>query len=312
MISYDDQTTFEQYYQAYYDFNTASLSQKEIDEIKKLAKEKRVSYAQAPLGDKVFSFIMEQSSDIQFEIIELENDKVDGMLYIPKSGDNKAYIILNGNKPLINQIFAAAHEFYHYIKDYEVIKKQPYICCLNSLKDINEKRASRFAAELLLPEEALRSEIKYYKKEVGSGDKKDLSFIEYASISTILTIKYQMPLKAVIYRLHEEGYIENINKFLKEYNVIKQVLMQIKILKPHVEYLYNTDNFAVDNRSAIYRQMETAYKHGQATRQEIIEDAESLGLDMDVINTFFDVIDIVDEDDDSDLDDIIKRKWGGI
>lgn len=309
MISLDDQTVFEKYYQASYDFNTSSLSEKEIDEIKQLAKEKRVNYALAPIGDKIFEFIREQNSDLHFELIDLVTDLVDGMLYIPKSGDDKAYIILNGNKPLINQIFAAAHEFFHYIKDYESIKKQPYICCLTSLKDINEKKASRFAAELLLPEEALKSEIKFFKNAFFSDEKKSMSFDVYAAISVMLTIKYQIPLKATIYRLHEEGYIDNIDKFLKNYDVIKRCLTQVKILKSDVDRLYAKENRALDNRSILYRQMEEAYNSGLASRQEIIEDAKELNLNLDIINSYFDIIGDEDEED-AGLDDFINRKWG--
>lgn len=81
----------------------------------------------APIGEKIFSFIVEQNSNINFELVKLDTTNVDGMLYIPESGNEKAYIILNGNKPLVNQIFAAAHEYYHYIKDYESIKKKNLI-----------------------------------------------------------------------------------------------------------------------------------------------------------------------------------------
>ena len=127
-----DEDVFKQYYQTNYDFNTTSLDEDEIDEIKSLVKEKRVNYALAPIGEKIFSFIVEQNSNINFELVKLDTTNVDGMLYIPESGNEKAYIILNGNKPLVNQIFAAAHEYYHYIKDYESIKEKPYICCLSS------------------------------------------------------------------------------------------------------------------------------------------------------------------------------------
>lgn len=311
MISLDDNNVFEQYYQMSYDFNTSSLNDKEIDEIKKLAKEKRVNYALAPIGDKIFSFISEQNSSLYFELIELDSEKVDGMLYIPRSGDDKAYIILNGNKPLINQIFAAAHEYYHYIKDYESVKKKPFICCLSSLMDINEKKASRFAAELLLPEEALKLEIKNFKNTCMQEDKKNISFEEYAAICVVLTIKYQLPLKAVIYRMHEEKYINDINKFLKNYEVIKRFLTSVQILKPEVDRLYAIGNQAIDNKTVLYLKMEAAYKNGLASRQEIIEDANELGLDMNIINSFFDVISDESEDDDK-LDAFITRKWGGI
>ena len=316
MISVDDENVFKQYYQVSYDFNTSSLNEMEIDQIKILVKEKRVNYALAPIGEKIFNFIAEQYPNIHFELVKLDSDKIDGMLYIPKSGYDKAYIILNRKKPFINQIFAAAHEYFHYIKDYETIKEKPYICCLSSLNSINEKKASRFAAEILLPEEALRKEIKFYKVRNKSNDNNGFSFEEYAVISMLLTIKYQLPLKAVIYRLHEEGYINNIDKFIKNYSVIKSVLMQIEIFRDDIELLYGNANSAIDNEGIIYQQIEMVYKNGLASREEIIKDANKLNLNKDLINSFFDVIDEEDEEDDEEDDDTeilnrIQKKWGG-
>jgi Zn-dependent peptidase ImmA (M78 family) len=287
MISVDDDKLFKQYYQGTYDFNTSSLNSWEINEIKTLVKEKRVNYALAPIGEKIFNYIMEQNPNIYFELVELDTETIDGMLYIPKNGDDKAYIILNTNKPFINQIFAAAHEYYHYIKDYEITKKQPFICSLSSLNSKSEKKASRFAAELLLPEETLRNEIRLFKSQNDWNDKKKISFEEYAVISMILTIKYQLPLKATIYRLHEEGYIDHIDEFIENYDVIKRVLMQIELLKNEIELLYGNTNRKLDNGNIIYRQIEAVYKHGLASREEIIKDADKLSLNKDIILKFF-------------------------
>lgn len=165
MISVNNQELFEQYYQREYDFNTNSLCEDEVDSIKALVKEKRVDYALAPIGEKIFGWITEQDTNIHFEAVDFDSDKIDGLLYIPQSGYDKAYIVLNSKKPLINQIFTTAHEYYHYVKDYAIIKKEPYICNFSALSSVNEKRASRFAAEFLLPEEALRAEKKSLKKE---------------------------------------------------------------------------------------------------------------------------------------------------
>jgi len=312
MISVDDDKLFKRYYQGTYDFNTSSLSNLEINEIKILVKEKRVNYALAPIGEKIFNYITDQNPNIHFELVGLDTEKIDGMLYIPQNGDDKAYIILNGKKPFINQIFAAAHEYYHYIKDYESIRKQPYVCSLSSLNSKSEKKASRFAAELLLPEEALRNEIRLYKSQNDWNDKKKITFEEYAALSMILTIKYQLPLKAAIYRLHEDGYIDNIDEFIENYDVIKSVLMQIELLKNDVELLYGCSNRRIDNGSIIYRQIEAAYKHGLASREEIIKDADKLNLNMDIIMRFFDTIEDLDEEEDSsELINMIKKQWGG-
>ncbi len=310
MIPLDDKNIFEQYYQASYDFNTASLNVHEIDEIRDLVKEKRVNYALAPIGVKIFDFITEQCPHLNFELVEFDTDKIDGMLYIPVNGEDKAYIILNGKKPFINQIFAAAHEYYHYIYDYETVKKKPYVCSLSSLNSTIEKKASRFAAEILLPEEALRKEIRFYKNKYNWFEKKECEFDEYAYISVILTLKYQLPLKAVIYRLHEEKYIGNIKKFIDNYSVIKCFLMQIDLLINDIELLYSNKNKAIDNSGIIYQQIEMAYKNGLASRDEIIRDSISLNLNEKVIHSFFDEIDESDEaDDDSEILTIMKNKW---
>jgi len=312
MISLDDKSIFEQYYQASYDFNTSSLSEKDIDSIKILVREKRVNYALAPIGQHIFAFISEQCPNIKFELVELDSHKIDGMLYIPKSGYDKAYIIINKSKPLINQIFAAAHEYYHYINDYEAIKEKPYVCCLSSLKDISEKKASRFAAEILLPEGALQKELKAFKNKYNCQENKQLGFVEYAYLSMELTIKYQIPLKSVIYRFHEEGYIKNINKFIENYSVIKHVLLQIELFKEQIDLLYDNENNAVFNSGLIYQQIEMAYAEGLASRDEIINDATSLGLNIEIIHSFFDQFE-EDDEAESDLEalTIIKNKWGG-
>lgn len=104
MSSIDQDELFEQYYQNEYDFNTASLSADEIADIKKLVREKRVDYALAPMGTGVFNWILKQNSNIRFELVAFEAEKIDGLLYIPITGKERAYIILNSKKPLANQI----------------------------------------------------------------------------------------------------------------------------------------------------------------------------------------------------------------
>ena len=310
MSSIDNQKIFEQYYQAEYDFNTTSLKEEDIDGIKELVREKRVNYALAPIGEKIFEWISEQNADIHFELVDLDSDKIDGMLYIPRSGLDKAYIILNAKKPLINQIFAAAHEYYHYIKDYALIKETPYICNFNALENVSEKRASRFAAEFLLPEEAIRNEMKAFCKKINGIKLSKMTFEDYAAVSIFLTVKYQIPLKAVMYRLYEEGYINNIEKYIENYIFIKDILKEVKIFKRPVEHLYSNENHYFDVNSLIYRQMRNSYVSGLASREELLQDAVTLNLDLQMITEFFDEIKDDDEDDnDADLVGVIKELW---
>ncbi|MFQ7353847.1 MAG: ImmA/IrrE family metallo-endopeptidase [Coprococcus phoceensis] len=87
---------------------------------------------------------------MRFELVPFDSENIDGMLYVPTTGKDCAYIILNVNKPLINQIFTAAHEFYHYIKDYKKFRETPYICDFNKLKDINEMCAKQVCGRTII------------------------------------------------------------------------------------------------------------------------------------------------------------------
>lgn len=311
MSSIDHNELFEQYYQNKYDFNTESLSAEEIMDIKKMVREKRVDYALAPMGTGVFSWILKQNSNIRFELVPFDSDKIDGMLYIPTTGQERAYIILNANKPLINQIFTAAHEFYHYIKDYQKFKETPYVCDFSMLKNVNEKRASRFAAELLLPEEALGHEVRDYCWAMNITNMKKIDFNLFATLIIFLTIRYQIPLKAVIYRLVEEDYIDSIDKYIENYEFIKKVLQEIKIFGKRVDELYGTENNYVLSYSSIYQDMENAFSTGNATREDILKDAARLTLDMNLINDFLvSETEIEDDEDDEELFSIINAKWG--
>ena len=303
MTSIDHSELFEQYYQNEYDFNTASLSDDDLRDIKKLVKEKRVDYALAPIGSDIFAWIRKQNAHIRFELVPFDSEKIDGMLYIPTTGGERAYIILNSNKPLANQIFTAAHEYYHYERDYQIFKENPYICDFSLLKNVNEKKACRFAAELLLPEIALSNEIRDFCRAVGVPDAGKLDFSGFASLIIFLTIKYQMPLKAVIYRLTEERYIARVDSYIDNYAFIKKVLQEIKIFGKQVTELYSNENPYVIPYSSTYQDMEKAYLSGNASEQDIFEDAKKLNLDMTLLNDF--LMDNTEEEEDEEDDEVL-------
>ena len=309
MLSINCKEIFEQYYQNKYDFNTSSLTLEEIEDIKKMTREKRVDYALAPIGTGIFDWILKQNNNIRFELVDFNSEKIDGMLYVPTTGKERAYIILNSNKPLINQIFTAAHEYYHYEMDYQKFKSNPFICDFNILKNVNEMRASRFAAELLLPEDALSREIKNYQKLMLHTSNKNMKFNDYATLSIFLTIKYQMPLKAVIYRLAEEHHIDNIDNYIENYDFMKKILQQIKIFEKQVKELYNKENKHLILYSSTYQDMEKAFILGNASKENILKDASKLNLDINLIKELLiETYDENDEDDDDELFSIINSK----
>lgn len=81
-----------------------------------------------------------------------------------------------------------------------------------------------------------------------------------------------MPVKAVIYRLAEEHYIDSIDKYIENYDFIKKVLQEIKIFGKRVDELYGMENNYVFPYSSIYQDMERAFSAGNATRENIHEE----------------------------------------
>lgn len=315
MSSIEQKELFEQYYQIEYDYNTSSLSAGDIADIKELVRVKRNDYGIdiAPLGTGIFDMIKKLNTDIRIEQVSFEAEKIDGMLYIPRTGKERAYVILNSNKPLVNQIFTAAHEYYHYIKDYQMFRERPYICDFSLLKNVNEKKACRFAAELLLPEDALRRDINQYCRTMGIADVRAMDFSDYAAFIMVMTVNYMMPLKAIIYRLDEENYIDNIENYIDNYDFIKKLLFEIKIVGKRVQELYSTENSYIIDYSKIYQYMEKAYITGNASKEDIISDARLLSLDMSIVEEFFEQDEeenIGDDNDDDELFSIINAKRG--
>ena len=141
--------------------------------------------------------------------------------------------------------------------------------------------------------------------------REDLDFGDFAAMIIILTVRYQIPLKAVIYRFYEEHHIDNIDKFIENYDFIKQILKKINIFRKSVKILYGTENDYILPYSSTYQDMEKAFVTGNASKENILEDAVKLELDMNVIYDFLaEEDDVEDDDDDDELFSIINAKRG--
>ena len=209
-----------------YVFNDSLLIGKDLSEIKLEADKIRVSFgATAPIGVNIFP-MMELRGDIVFILKAFSNPELDAMIIRYRKNVQKKYIILNSQKPLINQIFAAAHEYYHYLFSFNNQDKQSIICSFNKT-DMEEVKANRFAAELLLPSKALKNEIELFVKYTNSSDLGSLKINELALFLFRLTKLYSLPLKAVMYRLKEEKLYEDIDFLMANYDILKKVFVEI-------------------------------------------------------------------------------------
>lgn len=225
--------------QSNYTFGENLLSKDDILQIKNQAKDARGRYGlNAPIGTNIFSFL-EQKGDIVFQLQDFKDSELDAMIIKYSAQSQKKYIIINSDKPLINQIFAAGHEFYHYLYSF-IGNSQDTIVCTFSKNDKEEIKANRFTAEFLLPEEALKDELNSFIKFM-DGKFVDAPLARRIIFCFYLMTKYSLPLKAVMYRLKEE-HISDDDYLLNHYDEVKQLLLDYSKTDSHVEELYSKEN----------------------------------------------------------------------
>lgn len=255
--------------QSKYTFDEKELSSDEILQIKNQSKDARGRYGlNAPIGTNIFSFL-EQKGDIVFQLQDFKESELDAMIIKYSAKSQKKYIIINSDKPLINQIFAAAHEFYHYLYSF-IGNSQDSIVCTFSKNDKEEIKANRFAAEFLLPEEALKDEVSSFSKFI-DGKFLNAPIARQIVFCFYLTTKYSIPLKAVMYRLREEN-ISNTDYLLNHYEDVKQLLLDFSKSETHVKELYANKNEYITEQ--LYNLVPYLYNKGRldnSTVDEIIK-----------------------------------------
>ncbi len=193
--------------------NSVVLTEQEIFEVKKLAKDTRQAFGvqpNVPIGSDI-KLILEKKDILlcEYPFPDTEGTHTYGNITWFKTNDDTiTFIGLNTSSYYDEQIFALAHEIYHYITktgkayapdmDYEDLRI--------------EKQADRFAAELLLPAEALNV-IVYEAFGVST-------MVEVAPSKVIRFIAriqcdWWLPFQAIVNRLDEEKLIspEQYNEF---------------------------------------------------------------------------------------------------
>lgn len=137
------------------------LSAKDIEAIRKLARTKRfaLGFSDEPPIANDMQAILEMLDIILLEIpIEVECDKPvfsAVILCSEEGGKDLVFIGLNTADFFDKQVFAIAHELYHFFT-----KTGSHLSRQNEEEyDVVEARANRFAAEFLLPEDVLKNRI---------------------------------------------------------------------------------------------------------------------------------------------------------
>lgn len=275
-----------------------TIDETDINYIREKAEFVRFQYklGNVPISTRIFEFIKYYGDgSIRFELGSFK-EGLDAAILSPTNSENDILIILNKNKPLIKQIFAATHELYHYIEDRALILNSPTACDLSKLVDKNEKMASRFAAEFLLPQKALKVEVEYLEK-LKMKKMSQLRQIDIANFAFFLSIKYGIPIRASLIRMTEEKYIKTPKKSIVELIESAQAQFEDKPALSIVE-LFQKDNPYV--KDDFEDTLVDLYRDGKITEYQIVRDSGVLGIDPDRIFR-------ATENDDLEEDDEIEE-----
>jgi Zn-dependent peptidase ImmA (M78 family) len=183
-----------------------TLNEVQIDEIRKLSEKKRLALGflrETPIANDIFTILDRLGIMLLEYPIEPEGDRPAfsaAIMYSEESDKTLTFIGLNTADYYDKQIFAIAHELYHYY-----VKSGTHLSRAEDQENsLLEMKANRFAAEFLLPETVLESII-----------------LDEFKVSSLETIKHKallrfiarlqciwwLPYRSLVRRLHEIGAI---------------------------------------------------------------------------------------------------------
>ena len=186
--------------------NPIKLNEVQVDEIRKLAGEKRLSLGfvgETPIANDIFTILDRLDIMLLEYPIESEGDRpaFSAAIMYSEEGDKKlTFIGLNTADFYDKQIFAIAHELYHYYTKSGSHLSRPE----DEESSLIEVKANRFAAEFLLPETVLESIVL---------DEFKTSTLEKVQHKTLLRFiarlhcTWWLPYRSLVKRMHEIGAI---------------------------------------------------------------------------------------------------------
>ncbi len=193
-----------------------SLGEIKIEEIRKLAREERqkLGFIETPIANDMFTVLDNLKILLMEYPIKSDSEKPAfsaAMMYSEEDGNELVFIGLNTADYYDKQLFALAHELYHYYTRTGSHLSRPE----DEGKNIIEASANRFAAEFLLPENVLRETIL---------DEFRVSSIVGIKIKTLvrfiarLQCTWWLPYRSIVKRLREIDAISD-NQYEELYSI---------------------------------------------------------------------------------------------
>lgn len=270
------------------------LSEIDGKEIKELSERKRREYnlGMDPLGENIFKLLRNLNINVLYYPSRQKTNQSNHIHAVFAATENEGirnrFIMLNTNEYYDKQIFAVAHELYHFWVE------ESKMHTLRNIYDSSQKRemkANRFAAEFLLPTESLIKEIS--EKNNGFDSLKDWSKLKILRFTAQLHCDYKLPYKAIIKRLYEVKAIEDeqYNDLIQEdVRVISDTYHKIGVsIDKGVFDLLNEKTMKTGSDTLFIDMIISNYENGIISLDELANDLnlfgkslEDFGLDEDI------------------------------
>ena len=185
--------------------NSVGLSEMQILDIKKLAADTRQSFGvlqNVPIGNDI-RLLLEKKGIVLCEYPFPDNagtHTYGNITWFKTDKETITFIGLNTSSYYDEQVFALAHEIYHFITK----TGKAYSPELDHEDEEIEKKADRFAAELLLPAEALKQSVKEAFESLDLLNATDNRILWFAAR---IQCDWWLPYRSVINRFFEEALI---------------------------------------------------------------------------------------------------------
>ena len=267
------------------------LNEKQIYEVKRLAGDARQLfgvYPNVPIGSDI-KLLLEKNNILlcEYPFPDTEGTHTYGNItWFKNDNDTITFIGLNTSSYYDEQIFAIAHEIYHYTTK----TGKAYIPDMDYEDTITEKQADRFAAELLLPAEALKAAV---SDVFGISSLIAVSTGRILRFSARIQCDWWIPFQAIINRLYEEKMIS-----LEQYERLYEIDCRsedgmyrrlLKTIDSEISGLLNkkTRNIGVSNR--VIETIISNYEDGLIDDDEFVQilkmfekKPEDFGFNMDI------------------------------
>ena len=283
------------------------LNEKQIYEIKALASETRRVfgvYPNVPIGNDI-KLLLEKKDILlcEYPFPDANGTHTYGNItWFKTEKDTITFIGLNTSSFYDEQIFAIAHEIYHYTTQ----TGKAYTLDIEYEDKIIEKQADRFAAELLLPEEALKAAA---IEIIGSPELREVAELKLLRFIARIQCDWWLPYQAIIKRLLEEEFINEEQYALlyevdcrNEYGIYRRLL---KNVDAEISELLNkrTKTIGVSNR--VVETVISNYEDGFISDDEFVhilnmfgKTTDDFGFDMNA-GIDDDLRDFLESEDDS-------------